>query len=121
MIISFHETQKQILAKTKSATRRLWKERTARRFREGTEHQAWTSLPYAKGARHFADIRATRDAYQQPLSDITTADAAAEGFPEWTGEEFIQFFISFSGKAKKLTPDSLVWVAEFEVIRIYEN
>ena len=92
----------------KTVTRRRWAARTARQFRAGTIHQAWSKVPFARGARKLGTIRATADAYQERLGDMPTADLAAEGGMCATIPEFI---LLIEG-----TPDELVWVARFEVL-----
>lgn len=111
MIISFALTEKEFLAGLKTVTRRRWKPITASRFKQGTKHQAWSNLPYVTGARKLGTIRATADAYQEPLGAITATDLLAEGGMCGTVEEFLTLF---QGK-----PDELIWVARFEVLEFY--
>ena len=50
---------------------------------------------------------------REPLNAITAAEAAAEGFPEWTPAEFISFFC---GTHKGIQPDSYVTRIEWRYI-----
>lgn len=106
MIISFALTEKELLAGLKTVTRRRWKPLTAARFKAGTIHQAYSKLPYVNGARKLGTIRATADAYQERLGDISAADLMAEGGMCQTVEEFLALF--------PCDPHELIWVARFE-------
>lgn len=106
MIISFALTEQELLAGKKTVTRRRWKPVTAAKFKAGTTHQAWSNLPYVAGARKLGTIRATSDAYQERLGDISAADLLAEGGMCATVEEFCQLFGG--------DPDEIIWVARFE-------
>lgn len=48
----------------------------------------------------------------EPLNAISQADVIAEGFPNWTPEEFVDFLVSKSGKPR----DEPVNVIEFEYL-----
>ena len=47
-----------------------------------------------------------------PLDIITRSDVAAEGFPEWTPEQFVEFFCS----TFKVKPDRLVTRIEWRYL-----
>ena len=106
MIISFALTEQELLAGKKTVTRRRWKPVTAARFKASTIHQAWSNLPYVVGARKLGTIRATSDAYQERLGDLSADDLLAEGGMCATAEEFCQLFGG--------DPDEIIWVAHFE-------
>ncbi len=108
MIISFALTEKELVAGQKTVTRRRWKPVTAARFKAGSIHQAYSNLPYVAGARKLGTIRATQDAYQERLGDISAADLLAEGGMCATAEDFISLFGG--------DPDEIIWVARFEFI-----
>ncbi len=108
MIISFALTEKELLAGLKTVTRRRWKPVTAARFKAGSIHQAYSNLPYVAGARKLGTIRATQDAYQERLGNISAADLLAEGGMCATAEDFISLFGG--------DPDEIIWVARFEFI-----
>lgn len=108
MIISFALTEKELLAGLKTVTRRRWKPVTAAKFKAGTIHQAWSRVPFVPGARRLGTIRATADAYQERLGNITHADLRAEGGMCRTVDEFLALFDG--------DPNELIWVARFEVV-----
>lgn len=106
MIISFALTEQELLTGKKTVTRRRWKPVTAAKFKAGTIHQAWSNLPYVTGARKLGTIKASADAYQERLADISAADLLAEGGMCASTEEFCQLFGG--------DPDEIIWVARFE-------
>lgn len=108
MIISFALTEAEFLAGKKTVTRRRWKPAHADHFKADTLHQAWSKVPYAKGARLLGTIRVTRDAYLERLADMPVEDLAAEGGMCATVEDFIRLI---EGK-----PDEKVYVLRFEVV-----
>ena len=113
MNISFALTEKEFLAGIKGATRRRWKPVTAKKFRKGTLHKAWSRLPRVPGARPLGIIRAKEDAYLQPLREMTEADLKEEGGMCATVEEFISLVNS--------TPEEELYVARFEIIKIFQE
>ncbi len=108
MNISFALTEDELLAGIKGATRRRWKAVTAKRFRKGTVHTAWSKLPRVPGARRLAIIRAKEDAYLEPLGQMSPRDLEEEGGMCDTVEEFI---LLVGGR-----PEEELYVARFEVI-----
>lgn len=108
MIISFSLTEKELLAGLKTVTRRRWKTVTAAKFKANTIHQAYSNLPYVPGARLLGYVKATADAHQERLGEISAADLLAEGGMCQTVEEFLKLF---NGQ-----PDEMIWVARFEFI-----
>jgi hypothetical protein len=108
MIISFAKTTPALLDGTKKVTRRRWAAQHARQFKAGTVHQAWDRLPRVKGSKRVALIRATADAYQEPLGKMPPEDVALEGTPATTVDEFIAFIGG--------TPNEVVWVCRFELV-----
>lgn len=108
MIISFAFTEKEFLAGLKTVTRRRWKPRTAKQFRAGSIHYAWSKVAFAPGARKLATIRAVQDAYQERLGDITESELLAEGGMCKTVEEFCRLFGG--------DPNEIIWVARFEIM-----
>lgn len=119
MIISFAMTESQLLEGSKTVTRRLWASRTIEAYRAGTVHQAWNKLPRSNNSKQIALIKATRNAYLERLGSINQAEVYNEGFPLWTTNEFIDFFIEAAAKQKKVvTPDTLVAVARFQLVEV---
>lgn len=49
---------------------------------------------------------------REALSSITRSDVAAEGFPDWTPDEFVAFFLA----THKLGPDELVTRIEWRYL-----
>lgn len=111
MNISFRHTVDQVLKGEKTVTRRVWCTKTARCFKAGSTHEAWSALTWVVGAQRVALIEATADAYQERLGDITREDVVAEGFPEMSVSEFVAMYC----RLFKVTPDDRVWVARFKV------
>jgi hypothetical protein len=112
MNISFALTEKEFLAGIKGATRRRWKPVTAKKFRKGTLHKAWSRLPRVQGARPLGIIRAKEDAYLQPLQEMTEADLKEEGGMCASVEEFITLVNG--------TPAEELYVARFEIVKFYQ-
>lgn len=110
MIVSFALTEAEFLAGRKTVTRRRWKPAHADHWKAGTLHQAWSKVPYAKGARLLGTIRATHDAYLERLADMPLEDLAAEGGMCATVEEFIALIEG--------TPDEKLFVARFEIVEL---
>ncbi len=106
--ISFGKTIKQ-LYQGKTCTRRVWSNRTAKTFINYYE-QGIKVPAYNKGLQYGGEIigwlTLTEKPVQQPLVEMTQADLAAEGFPNYTFEQFINEF--FDGK------NQTVWVICFE-------
>ena len=106
--ISFGRTLDQ-LYKGKTCTRRIWSDRTAKTFinyyEQGVEVPA-----YSKGLQYGGEIigwlTLTKKPVQQQLVEMTQADLKAEGFPDYTFDQFINEF--FDGK------NQTVWVICFE-------
>jgi hypothetical protein len=106
--ISFAMTTDELLAGLKLCTRRRWKPVTAKQFKKGSLHYAWSKDTRVKGALKVAVIRATADAYQEPLGEMPESDLEAEGGMCATREEFIRLV---DGK-----PEEELWVARFEIV-----
>lgn len=51
-------------------------------------------------------------ARREPLDSIQPGDTAREGFPDWTGGQFVEFFCN----AMKCTPDTLVTRVEWRYL-----
>lgn len=113
MIVSFALTEAEFLAGKKTVTRRRWKPAHADHFKAGTLHQAWSKVPYAKGARLLGTIRATRDAYLERLADMPIEDLAAEGGMCATVDDFIRLIEG--------TPDEKLFVARFEIVEFVNS
>lgn len=112
MIISFAMTTAAFMEGRKTVTRRRWADVTAARWKAGTLHAAWNKLPRAgASARQIGIVRATVDAYREPLRDMPLEDVAREGTPATTVEEFIRFI---DGR-----PDEVLWVARFEIVELF--
>ena len=106
--ISFGQTLEQ-LYQGKTCTRRVWSDRTAKTFIRYYE-QGIKVPAYNKGLQYGGEIigwlTLTEKPVQQPLVEMTQADLKAEGFPNYTFEQFINEF--FEGKNQP------VWVICFE-------
>ncbi|MDJ0581135.1 hypothetical protein [Crocosphaera sp.] len=106
--ISFGQTLEQ-LYQGKTCTRRVWSDRTAKTFIRYYE-QGIKVPAYNKGLQYGGEIigwlTLTEKPVQQPLVEMTQADLKAEGFPNYTFEQFINEF--FEGKNQP------VWVICFQ-------
>ncbi len=106
--ISFGQTLEQ-LYQGKTCTRRVWSDRTAKTFINYYE-QGVKVPAYNKGLQYGGEIigwlTLTEKPVKLPLLEMTEADLAAEGFPNYTFEQFINEF--FDGK------NQTVWVICFE-------
>lgn len=109
--ISFSMTTPQFLAGTKTVTRRMgWKQ-----LKVGTEIIAAKKCHGLKAGEKVERLGGIRvvDVRREPLSAVTAADVAREGFPDWSVEKFIKFFC---GGHTGCTPESMVTRIEFERI-----
>lgn len=95
--MSFALTTEQVLARTKTVTRRL--AHTWAALKPGDLLLAVDkSMGLKKGekSRVLAVVRVT-DVRVEPLADITAEDVAREGFPRWTPDEFTAFLLTENG------------------------
>lgn len=88
--ISFSLTTPQFIAQTKTITRRLgWRFLLPGDILCGVEK----AMGLKKGEKlkrlGLIEVLSVR---WEPLCDITQADVIAEGFPEWTPKQFVEFF-----------------------------
>ncbi len=106
--ISFGQTLEQ-LYHGKTCTRRVWSDRTAKTFINYYE-QGVKVPAYNKGLQYGGEIigwlTLTEKPVKQQLVEMTQADLKAEGFPNYTFDQFINEF--FDGK------NQTVWVICFE-------
>lgn len=120
MIISFQKTQPEFVNLSKFVTRRIWKPRTINQFKAGSFHKAWNKTPYATGGltkpARLGTIKALKDAYAEPLGEITLAELRAEG-GKWRNEN--EFFLEFVKDIEKELPNLEVSVARFVPISLY--
>lgn len=111
-LMSVSLTEDQVRARTKSQTRRMgWaylkpgERLTLCRKVMGRRRRDGSIEPLVRIVD--VDIVSVR---REPLNQITAADVAAEGFPDWTPEGFIRFFCSTH---KGCTPDTVVTVIDW--------
>lgn len=106
--ISFGKTL-DLLYNGKTCTRRVWSDRTVKTFikyyEEGIKVPA-LSKSFRNGGEIVGWLKLTQKPYQDELINMTQADLAAEGFPNYTFDQFINEF--FEGK------NQTVWVIWFE-------
>ena len=108
--ISFFETQAQFRARTKTVTRRgAWWFLKPGDVLMGVEK----AQGLGKGGKvvRMGPIRIV-SARKERLSDITQDDVIAEGFPDWTPSNFIDFYMKFN----KCGEDEPVNRIEFEYL-----
>jgi len=106
--ISFMLTQDQVLDGTKTQTRRLgWSDTQAGDVLNGVRKAM--GLRAGEKQQSLGLIRVKR-VRRERLDKITKADVVAEGFPDMTPAEFVEFFC----KANKCRPDTMVTVLDFE-------
>lgn len=108
--MSFALTERQLLDRTKTVTRRLgW-----RNLYVGEQLVAVNKcmgLKKGEKSRELARIRVLAIDIE-PLNKCDDDDAMSEGFPEMTGEEFVTMFC----KAMRCIPDTVVTRIWFEVV-----
>ncbi len=117
-IISFAHTTPALVAGHKSVIRRAWKERYARFFHSGDHLQAWDKSPRF-GGKKVAEIRLTRDPYQELTTRMPLADYDREGFRfmqregiEIDGMEASRFWLRWVNEPVTL------WVIRFELTNL---
>lgn len=105
--ISFSKTTDQVLARTKTVTRRLgwgW-------LLPGTVLRAVDKAMGLKRGQHPKTLAVIRvvSVRREALSETTDAEARLEGFPEMTGRDFVAFFCREMGTE----PHNIVTRIEF--------
>lgn len=108
--ISFAMTKPQIRARTKTQTRRFaWDFLKPGDILNGVE-KGMGLKPGEKIVR-LCKIRVV-SIRKEPLNHITPDDVIAEGFPDWTPEQFVQMLVDHY----KCEPDKICNVIEFEYL-----
>lgn len=109
--MSFAMTRSQIINQTKTVTRRFgwWS------LKPGDLIQAVEkSMGLKKGEKikklKIIEIVSTR---LEPLNSITQDDVIAEGFPEWTPDQFVDMLV----KHYKIRPDAVCNRIEFKYVK----
>lgn len=108
--MSFALTTAQIKARTKTVTRRfawwnlkpgtrLWAVEKGMGLKRGEKVQKLSLI-------EVVSVRT------EPLNTITQADVIAEGFPDWTPEDFVAFLV----KKRSVAPDATVNRIEFRYL-----
>lgn len=101
-VISCSATTEQVIARTKTQTRRRgwWTDKKGRRLvLPGDQLQIVDkAMGLKKGQKpnRLALVEVV-DVRRERLCDITPADVVSEGFPDWTTAEFIAFFTAEMG------------------------
>jgi hypothetical protein len=106
--MSFALTTDQVLAQTKTVTRRLgWLQ-----LRAGDYVQAVKKCMGLRPGEKLQKLCVIQivNTYRQRLDRITQADCALEGFPHMTPAEFVEFFCK---SHKGCTPETIVTCIEF--------
>lgn len=124
-IISFAWTTPALVAREKTCTRRDWKPRFARQFKEGDLVAAYDKLARNRG-RKVATIRLRCNPYQERLGDAPDEDYEDEGFgfferhPEqlpanapWPVVDRAMWH-----RFRFADPGKLMWVVRFEVVGV---
>lgn len=107
-IISFALTVDEFLSGKKTATRRLWSDKYAAKWKIGDYFQVYDKSPRNGGKRiGFGKITAL---YKQRLSEVSDEDERKEGGRWKSGDKYAKFMISKFG----LDWDTELWVIEFE-------
>jgi hypothetical protein len=107
-----------IILGAKTQTRRLGEAR----WNVCSVHQARTNMPWQDAAGHFADHRIL-GVRQERLFDISQSDVLAEGYQ--TVNEYTAAFHRINRRSAKpawqwtIVLNPLVWVVEFEVVKVY--
>jgi hypothetical protein len=112
MLLFIPEHVPMILDGTKTQTRRIWKRK---RCNVGAIHLAKTMM---LSKEYFAKLNILR-VWQEPLGDISRADAIAEGYKD--GNDYLNAFFTIN----KIGPffhnrisylEGLVWCVEFKLV-----
>ncbi len=108
--ISFMLTTEQVRSRTKTVTRRLgWL-----KLKKGDVLNACVKcmgLKLGQQVERIAKIEVI-DVRREPLSEVTDAEAALEGFPEMTGEQFVAMFCM----NMRCTPETIVTRIEYKYL-----
>lgn len=114
--ISFAYTLPQLLAGTKTVTRRKWKEKYAQSMIKNWSEKLYPALSksYCFGGEPVGAIRFTKSPYQEKISDMPESDVSLEGFPGLSKQEFIDRF--FGGDT-----EAIVWVVRFKFTSTNES
>jgi hypothetical protein len=109
--ISFALTTDQVLAQTKTVTRRIgWNT-----LKVGDKLQPiYKGMGLKKGEKQQLlsgpiEVVSVR---KEPIEAITQSDVIAEGFPEWTSQDFVDFLC----KKHKVKPSQIVTRIEFSYL-----
>ena len=88
--MSFSMTTEQARNKTKGVTRRQgwWHAKPGELIQQGEKGMG---LKKGEKVKKIHVIRLT-DVRAEPLENITLADVILEGFPDWSREDFIEFY-----------------------------
>lgn len=105
--ISFSMTLEQFKNRKKFVTRRMGWHGLAKR----SDLQAVEKAQGLKKGEKIQKLDVIRVFFvsSQPLNSITRDDVVLEGFPDWTTQEFIEFFC----KSHRCKPDAIVTRIEF--------
>jgi hypothetical protein len=108
--MSFSATKEQFRARTKTVTRRMgW---TSLRIGETVMAiEKGQGLKKGEQVVKLGPIRIVGVRYE-PLNAITREDVVAEGFPDLTPQQFVQFFCEYNG----CQPDQVVTRIKFEYL-----
>lgn len=109
-LMSVSLTEDEVRARTKTVTRRLgW-----RFVRQGDRLQLCRKVMGRKPGEPLERIALVEivDVRLERLDAITAAEVAREGFPEWTPEQFVEFFCDHM----KVTPDTVVTRIEWRYL-----
>lgn len=112
-LISVALTERQVIERTKTETRRLgwWKDKNSRRLLlPGDQLVPCRKVMGRRKGEPLVrlalwDVLGVR---REPLEAIDKAAVVAEGFPDWSPEQFVGFFC----RAMKVAPDREVTVIE---------
>lgn len=109
-LMSVSHTEAQVRDRSKTVTRRLgWKH-----ARVGDELRLVRKAMGLKKGEKVEDVARVRVTAigSEFLRQISDEEVAREGFPEWTADEFVEFFCS----AMRCTPEDVVTRIEWEYI-----
>lgn len=108
--ISFALTTQQFKDRTKTVTRRLgWDFLKSGDVLCGVEKAM--GLKKGEKIKCLGLIRVV-SAWPEPLEAITPTEVRKEGFPDWTPEQFVEFYCTHN----KVTPDIIVNRIEYEYL-----
>jgi hypothetical protein len=111
MKISFSKTTEELLSGEKTQTRRIWTDTHAKKMQKCVGKIVKASKDrYGLNVLGYLKINAI---YPQKLSEMTYSDVLAEGFKDFSPQDFINQFFEGDNSLE-------VWVVDFELLKDFK-